>query len=142
MAPYNPMATQLVFNNSGGSIYGNVSVAWMDDREGRYTLAGLTDDEAFNVCAELNWTYLSLLWDYETGGEDKSEDSIYELSSYVEEYGDSIDADYDSFECYDIEDIDDSELEEYDDEEDEDFEDAYEDNCEDLPWPSNPERNA
>ena len=31
MAPYNPMATQLVFNNSGGSIYGNVSVAWMDD---------------------------------------------------------------------------------------------------------------
>ncbi len=131
---YNPIATQLIFKNASGSIYGDVSIVWMDDREGRFTLAGLTDEEAFHICLELGWTYLSLMW--EDDPDDASEDSTYESGSCFEDYCDSI---YEDYDCSGYDDIDDFEFDEYDEYDDyEDYEDAEckdGDDCEDYPKP-------
>ena len=102
------MATQLIFGDSGGSVYGNVSIVWLDDREGHYTLAGLTEEEADHICADLEWTYLSLFRDiYE---EDAAPEDFPALCST--DFGDW---EYDDF-CEEDFDDDDEELEEeYDD---------------------------
>lgn len=135
---YNPIATQLIFKDSGRRIFGNVSIIWIDDREGHYAYAGLTDEEAFHICAELDWTYLSLMW--ENDSDDESEDSTNESSSCFEDCCDSSYEDYDCSGYGDIDDFDDSEFDEYDDYEDAGCKD--EDNYEDYPKSRYSEWNA
>ena len=111
--PYNPAATLLVFKDSGRRIFGSVSIIWIDDREGRYTYAGLTDEEAFHICADLNWTYLSLIWD-DVGDCPADEDSSAESSSDYDDDDDGYGRDDDEMDEDD--DIDDyEEIDDYDD---------------------------
>ncbi len=138
--PYNPAATQLVFKDSGRRIFGSVSIIWIDDREGRYTYAGLTDEEAFHICADLNWTYLSLIWD-DVGDCPADEDSSAESSS---DYDDDDAYDKYAYEAFEEEEEDEDDDDGYgraEDEMDEDDDiDDYEeiDDYDDICWMEDP----
>ncbi len=123
MFPYNPVATQLISRDSGRCIYGNVSIIWIDDREGHYTYAGLTDEEAVLVCADLDWTYLSLMWEHNVdclADEDPSAEYCASSDDYEEDDEDGYgifepeyDDDYEAA-GYEIDEIDDDDIDDYD----------------------------
>lgn len=122
--PYNPVATRLVFKDSGRSIYGNVSIIWIDDREGHYTYAGLTDEEAVLVCADLDWAYLSLMWEHNVdcpADEEPYSENCSSSDDYEEDDGEDgyvvFEAEHDDdYEAagYEIAGIDDDDFDDYD----------------------------
>ncbi len=107
--PYNPVATQLIFKDSGRNVYGNVSIIWINDREVRYTYAGLTGEGAVLLCADLSLYHLSLVWEHDgdcLADEDPSAEDISDSDDY-EVFEPECDDDYEAA-CYATDDFDDS----------------------------------